>query len=368
MLLVEELRELPIFENFRLIAGEKGLKRAVVSTTTLEYENFVNGYQAFHQGDLILPSFEALFDRGVAAIAVKTSFYHELPEEAVRFAEEKSLPLFLFGEDIYTENIIMAVGDVLEKKKSYQYYEQTLDRFLHPFSTKDVVDYARKFSDFAYGRYFIACLSPKDPSLDVENVFNRISYRTKEFKFEQQIRWIKYQNRMVLLYNFPAERKIDIFRAVAEQMQRIPERMEKYYCGVSELHTELLCFDIALNQALTACSVAALQDREFVRYEDVGIYQYLLPLLMDNTVMEQYHHTIHVLQKYDEQYHSDLFHTLRVFAKNQGKISATAEELFQHVNTVRYRLKRAQELLQTDRFYETVFLIMGLYELEPAVS
>lgn len=117
MLLVEELRELPIFQTFRLIAGERGFTREIVSATTLEYENVIDGFQAFHRGDfiltslffaredtkLILHSFKALAERGVAAIAVKTSFYRELPEEAVRFADENDLLLFLFGEEIFTE-------------------------------------------------------------------------------------------------------------------------------------------------------------------------------------------------------------------------------------------------------------------------
>ncbi|MCD8010633.1 MAG: PucR family transcriptional regulator ligand-binding domain-containing protein, partial [Lachnospiraceae bacterium] len=86
MLLVEELRELPIFQSFQLIAGERGLTREVVSATVLEYENVIDGFQIIQRGTfiltslffarddtrLILHSFKALEERGVSGIAVKT--------------------------------------------------------------------------------------------------------------------------------------------------------------------------------------------------------------------------------------------------------------------------------------------------------
>ena len=43
------------------------------------------------------------------------------------------------------------------------------------------------------------------------------------------------------------------------------------------------------------------------------------------------------LLEYDEAHHSGLFETLRTFLAQSGSWTRTADELFLHVNTVRYR-------------------------------
>lgn len=378
MLLVEELRELPIFQNFQLIAGEGGLTREVVSATTLEYENVVDGFLAFHRGDfiltslffaredanLVLHSFKALAERGVAAIAVKTSFYRELPEEAVRFADEKDLPLFLFGEDIFTEKIILAVGEVLEKRKSILYDEQILRDFLAGHSVEEISKYARKFLNISYNQYFIACLSPRYNSANAGTMLVRIICRTRDVVQDAQVRWVRYQNRLLMIYSFSGGSEADLRRVLARQMERLSENMAKYHCGLSESHSKSSDFDIALEQAFAAESVAELQQKDCLSYSDIGIYQYLLPLLKNRTAVAQYRRAIRTLQEYDGQYHSELLRTLRCYVKNQGKLSATAEEMYQHVNTIRYRLGRVRELVPTEPFYEQIYLIVQLYELE----
>jgi len=51
---------------------------------------------------------------------------------------------------------------------------------------------------------------------------------------------------------------------------------------------------------------------------------------------------------YDEQYGSDLITTLEAYLKNDKKISRTADELFIHRNTVRYRIDRINDILGVD--------------------
>ncbi|MCD8010634.1 MAG: helix-turn-helix domain-containing protein, partial [Lachnospiraceae bacterium] len=293
-----------------------------------------------------------------------TSFYRELPEEAVRFADEKNLPLFLFGEDVFTETIILTVGEVLEERKSILYDEQLLTDLLAGPSAGEVSKCARKFLNLPFRSYFIACLSSRNSSADVERVFSRIISRTREAVPDSQSRWIKYQNQILLVYSFPADSHVDFRRLLVRQLEQISESMEKYFCGLSEPHTELYDFDIALEQALEAGTVAALQQKDFIHYADIGMYQYLLPLLKNRTAAAQYRQAIRTLQEYDSRYHSELLWTLRCYVKNQGKLSATAEEMYQHVNTIRYRLGRVRELVQAEPFYEQIYIIVRLYELE----
>ena len=54
------------------------------------------------------------------------------------------------------------------------------------------------------------------------------------------------------------------------------------------------------------------------------------------------------LAAYDEQRQTQLLQTLEEFLRRRGNISATAEALFVHPNTLRQRLRRIGELADLD--------------------
>jgi DNA-binding PucR family transcriptional regulator len=71
------------------------------------------------------------------------------------------------------------------------------------------------------------------------------------------------------------------------------------------------------------------------------------------------------LLEYDEAHQAGLFETLRTFLAQSGSWRRTAEELFLHVNTVRYRITRVEELTGRDlsRLDDRVDLLLALHSL-----
>src|SRR5262249_13685661 len=51
---------------------------------------------------------------------------------------------------------------------------------------------------------------------------------------------------------------------------------------------------------------------------------------------------------YDEQYETDLVATLETFLDANGNVAGTAQRLYTHRHTVRYRLERVRELTGLD--------------------
>lgn len=376
MLQIYELLEIPLFQNFRLVAGEGGLNRAITNTTILEYETYIDGFHVFKAGDFILTSlffakdnpelirksFEELLAREVAGIAVKTSFYEELPQDVLDYANGKNLPVFLF-DDTYMEDIIVRIDEVLKKKEAYLTDERVLQKFLEPHSDADVVKFAGKFSNFLYGQYVIACLTPA-VEMDMNRVFNYISYHQRTFLGGESITFVKYRNQMIVIYNYQTGQDPDLRQVLDVQLGEVGLRLQDFYCGIGEVQTELVHFDSALEQAITANYICYFKKKQFLAYSEVGIYQYIFPLLKNKPLMREYEKTVRTLTEYDEKYGSNLFQTLQVYVKNNGKIAATAKELFQHANTIRYRLQKAEELIQAENFYEYIFLVIHLYELK----
>ena len=85
-------------------------------------------------------------------------------------------------------------------------------------------------------------------------------------------------------------------------------------------------------------------------FEDTGAYRLLLPAMSeDPTELEGFFdETVAPLVAYDEQYETELVRTLETFLDADGNVAGTAERLFTHRHTIRYRLERVKELTDLD--------------------
>ncbi len=107
----------------------------------------------------------------------------------------------------------------------------------------------------------------------------------------------------------------------------------------------------AAAEALLAVNVAEGDDeRPVIAFEQTGAYRLLLSAMVDNPQELQrfYEETVAPLVAYDEQYGTDLLLTVETFLEADGNVAGTAQRLFTHRHTVRYRLERVRDLCGHD--------------------
>ncbi len=140
-----------------------------------------------------------------------------------------------------------------------------------------------------------------------------------------------------------------VLRAVDDGMQGFA-----VVVGRSRMAVDPMDMHRAAGEALLAANVAAPDHREpdsrLLSFEDTGAYRLLLPAMSDDPAeLERfYFDTIAPLVAYDEQYGTELVHTLEAFLANDGSMAATYKQLFTHRHTIRYRLERVKELTGLD--------------------
>ena len=103
-------------------------------------------------------------------------------------------------------------------------------------------------------------------------------------------------------------------------------------------------------EALLAANVAEAQGRRLLAFEDTGAYRLLLPALSEDPAeLRRFHEeTIAPLLAYDAQYDTELVRTLESFLDADGNVAKTAQKLYTHRHTIRYRLERVRELCGLD--------------------
>lgn len=89
-------------------------------------------------------------------------------------------------------------------------------------------------------------------------------------------------------------------------------------------------------------------DKAVITYDDLGAYKYLLRMSLDAGTRDTHREAIERLAEYDEVHQTQLLRTLEEFLARRGTISATADALYIHPNTLRQRLRRIMELTGLD--------------------
>ena len=110
------------------------------------------------------------------------------------------------------------------------------------------------------------------------------------------------------------------------------------------------------NEALLAANVAVGQPAgegepaPVLAFESTGAYRLLLPAMSEDPgeLQRFYAETVEPLVAYDEQYETDLVQTLETFLECDGNVANTAQRLFTHRHTIRYRLERVRDLSALD--------------------
>jgi GAF domain-containing protein len=122
------------------------------------------------------------------------------------------------------------------------------------------------------------------------------------------------------------------------------------FVGLSGVCAEASSFAEGFEEARRAMVGRTVLGREpgVTTFEELGAYKYLLRIALEGGVRDATIDAIARIADYDRQRGASLLNTLEEFLRRRGNISATAEALFVHPNTLRQRLRRIGELSGVD--------------------
>jgi GAF domain-containing protein len=143
--------------------------------------------------------------------------------------------------------------------------------------------------------------------------------------------------------------------------------------GVSNPGTGAEGVAAALAEARQAARAApVVTDRPaVVTFDGLGPYKYLLRVQADEGVRDRHADALRRLVAYDRRRQAELCRTLEEYLARRGNISATAQALYVHPNTLRQRLRRIEEITGLDvregewLMIEIALKLLRLEELEP---
>jgi sugar diacid utilization regulator len=166
------------------------------------------------------------------------------------------------------------------------------------------------------------------------------------------VAWVDMQGREELAVVVPAPDAETAKRALASVGAELASGVSGFVTAVacSRPVSDPVDLHRAAAEAMLTANVAQARGATTLTFEETGSYRLLLTAISEDPSELQrfFDETVAPLIAYDEQYETELVRTLETFLDEDANVARTAERLFTHRHTIRYRLERVRELTGLD--------------------
>ena len=358
MIHIKELFRLQNIHRLRLIAGQDGLERTVTEAVLFEYDPSRVQLPDFYRGDLVVTtlayargdaklvahSLQALMNQGIAGLMVKTAYFSELPQAVITLANRLGTPVFLF-DDTYIEEVILQVTDLIRGKRHFAGFEQDVDALMRGDLTEEQTrERARRIDPLGQSSYRIYAVSPKERMITLDDKL----YALMETDADAAHRCTFIEWRRMMLALCREEDGLSAQEALTrfgDLLTRAGVDRQSVVIGQSDLREDRMQMGASLCEAVYAARAAKLCGKAALAAHELGLYAYLFPMSENPFVCDRCRRVLSAIREYDAQNHTNLEQTALVYVKENMEIAAAAKVLFQHPNTVRYRLSKIQRII-----------------------
>lgn len=380
---INDLLNLDALRDFKLVAGKKGLDRTVTGTEILDFEFMDEGLAYRERGfegsslvltsllfakdepELILKAVKKLISQNVQAMAYKPVFFNDLPAEALAYADKMEFPILKFGHDEFFEDIIFSIRSLVERDDILGLTEPLIGEMLTREFTEEEAEEAHERINPLL-RPMVAAVCIRDRELKGSQISAKIRRSRPDEKLRSKTFVGKYEDLFIIILS-QDEGHPDRFHTLLEDVAIVYGLVGRNLTtGVSNVRRIDDQFNLAIREAYWAEKVAEIEKKDVQYYRNMGIYQ-LIVSYIHTTPMRRYVQNFFAPLLEEEEKDGELMHTAIEYVLAKGDAVKTAERLFCHKNTIRYRIGKLQEKLDPNsnekEFYQNLAIAVKIYLL-----
>lgn len=375
---VKNALNLTVFKDAKILAGLNGLERNIKRVSVSEcpekivaYSDIGDNGENIDEGDFFLTTFftikddpEDMFEtiklyneNGSSGICILDEYIKEVPKKIIDYANTSGYPIIYISGLIPYADIIKEIMEAVIKNKEEDILEMKIDNILYIAKTSEDRKKILTSINNYLGKYFLT-------------IYYKGKLKDNTFKNElrKEKGWskIKYQDGFLFLLSFGKELKKDVSTYVNRFIKELIESSSTCYLGVSDVFSELGKINKCIKESLTAYKCTQITKEQILYYPQLGVYKLLMNI--DERELEEFYQTTIVpLKEYDERSNMELLKTAIIYVDNDGDLKQTAKEMYQHQNTIRYRITKIKELLNMQdmniKFHEQLSLAIKVYKI-----
>lgn len=366
---VRDVLNLKLMSSYRIVAGHKGLDKEIRRINFFdcqlhddEIDNklvmpndfFITSFYIYKNSiDEMKKIIEFYINTKSSGVCIINEYIQDIPDEIKKIADNNRFPVIFIDTNVPYAEIISITTEMILLEKIELISELLIDKLLNTNVNKEEIkDLALKING-EFKKFYVA-LYISHLTLDKDNLKSMVNDLNRNYDFKA----LKYKHYLIIIVNFDKESMLNT------HISYIRRVMDKYgndfIIGVSNTFSNIDEFNIAIEQAKSASDMSDIINKDVIFYKNLNVYKLLYPLRDSRELKEYYSEIIEPLIEYDKDYNSNLIETIESFIENDGNYKKTAEELYLHENTVRFRILKAQKILDLEdnyiQFIEQIYI------------
>lgn len=355
-------------KKMSLVGGENGLNRivqwfhAIESTEELRFLRshelvFMTGISIGNDSAKLLQMVRGVNEKKVAGLVINTGKYIEqIPPDVIQYADEKKIPLFNVRWAVKLGDITRYIGELIMMEKSR---EQSAELLVKKILFAEIKDYHNLLTEDVkkkYGLDQVCCVMVLD--LLETNGTGQEELSEERRLDVQKIIGLPFA-RLLIWYNGNAvmllpQTEISLADGLGVYAEKLRESLQKrfeaeVYIGIGNVYKEMADFKKSYKEACFALRLARKQKGvRCLLYADTNVFR-LFDRIGDVVFLREYYQELMgPLLAYDKKNKARLTETLEVYLDENENAATTIARLFIHRNTLTYRLRRIEEIMNCD--------------------
>lgn len=370
------LRELfrdSVFDRAEILAGKSGLSRRCqrVSVFDCPYHEALLAQGIIKPGDLFLSVLEQFQDgrgdlmgfarglvsyRSAGLLILPTGAAEVLTRQVLDYFDQNDFPVIGLKANISYGDIMAAINSRLRSGDRNEINLSRLNRIL-----RGGIGESEK-------RQLLLSINPEFTGL-IRSIYVKGEFRSpwfsarlsEDYAYLQGSSILFGEKTIILLSGTDQKQLKTNSNMIASQLGRY---FEDYHIGFSRIHPLGEIAEVLREGELTVKVSTALQVLQ--QAYDPLLSQQLMFSLQDSTEAQDFYQAYveTIAGGLSENMLQEYLRTVELFVAHKGNYAQLAQELNQHINTVRYRINRVRQILNmeddTIRFYETISIATKL--------
>ena len=377
MITVFDIVTSPTFEKFQIISGEKGIQNQVTGTGIFDWESKSDLAKSFQKGEFVITTLaiarddfdyandciKSLILHGVSAICIKEVFFRNLSEDTIQKSDILGVPIFFFN-DTFVDDIVYEVRNMMAADKGElrsnlspflkealtAWYRSgavpveigsQIEEKLHPYlgdHTRCIVAFPKN------GQPLAPVMHPSKANVGTQSIL------------------IPYESGMLVLLSSATAEEL-AGEKILSALTVLDLPFSDCWLGASTTLTGTRQLDEGILQAFLACasnmingapSLSSQPEEEkaaaspIISFAPNSVENLLICSCWSGCSRQFYQQKKQILDDFDRQHGSDLLGTLSAYIEANGDLIKASKMLYQHANTVRYRVAKIKSLLDID--------------------
>lgn len=388
---VTNLMSKPLFKDFRIVSGKSGLNNKVTSAGFFEWEQDLQITKSFDKGEFVITtlssfkddpeavekSLKLLINNHVSAIAIKDVYYKDLPEDIKEYSNVHGVPIMFFT-DTYIDEVLYLIKNETLNSLYTSFNEILLDSLIsnENLDIWEKENLLKKINPFFHsGAMICAYISNRTDTSNISQesleIYNSVlldkgigipdTIDDTEFIYS----FVAYKRGIFLIVsaNKANSETLDKFKSALISCFSSQSSLNETCVGLSSFIMGVDDISTILVDAIFANTSGILDGRTIA---EISTAPFDHIIFKDRYLLGPSLYYEEMLEKLSESasQRSPLLETLITLVLCDGNVDMTAQKLFQHKNTIRYRLNKLKSIFATDsdmEFYGKLYIFSRIH-------